>query len=143
MGEGSTPSVASLCKIYRQVEVKYEPAKRSVISKEDIQQVKRWKQHYGFRPVGKTPEARIVINGLDVYKMTSSVGLDLELVLINLQQHNCLVDWTEYAKSALIEGWPVKSIFTKIRFPIIEAYGIEHWEECEVRLKLFISKLLE
>jgi hypothetical protein len=67
--------------------------------------------------------------------MTSSVGLDLELVLVKLEQHNCVVDWTGYIKAAYIEKWPIKSIFTKIRFPIIEAYGTKFWTECEVRLK--------
>ena len=71
--------------------------------------------------------------------MTSSVGLDLELVLIELQQNNCVVDWIGYVKGALIEKWPIKTIFTKIRFPIIEAYGQEFWSECELRLQLLFS----
>ena len=123
------------------LEVKYELAKRRPwdLTEEDIQQVKRWKRHYGFRPIGKTQDDKIVINGLDVYKMTSSVGLDLELVLIELQSDNCVVDWIGYSKSALIENWSVKTIFTKIRFPIIEAYGKHFWEECEVKLKLWFG----
>jgi hypothetical protein len=125
------------------LEVKYELAKRNlIITEEDIQQVKRWKKHYGFRVIGKTEEEKIVINGLDVYKMTTSVGLDLELVLIKLEQNNCIVDWISYIKSAMIEKWPIKTIITKIRFPIIEAYGTHFWEECEYRIKLALDKII-
>jgi hypothetical protein len=74
--------------------------------------------------------------------MTSSVGLDLELVLVELEQHNCVVDWIGYVKGALIEKWPIKTILTKIRFPIIEAYGPKFWTECETRLKHWFDSYL-
>ena len=118
------------------MEVKYVPAKRNLsITEEDIKEVKCWKQHYGFRQIGETPEKVRVISGLDVYKMTSSVGLDLELVLTQLQQENCVVDWIGYVKSATIEHWLIQSIITKIKFPITEAYGRPFWEQCELRIK--------
>jgi hypothetical protein len=67
--------------------------------------------------------------------MTSSVGLDLELVLIQLDQNNCVVDWVGYLKSAMIEGWTISTIIKKIRFPIMEVYGSDYWIECEIRIK--------
>jgi hypothetical protein len=67
--------------------------------------------------------------------MTSSVGLDLELVLIQLEQNNCVVDWVGYLKGATIENWSIKTILKKIRFPIMEVYGLSYWKECELRIK--------
>lgn len=102
-----------------------------------IKDVACWKQHYGLRSVGTTSDGKNVISGLDVFKLTSSIGVDLEIVLISLDQHGSVVDWLTYVKAATVEGWLIMTVLRKLQYPITEVYGERHWKEVETRIKLW------
>lgn len=113
------------------------------ISNQEILDVSRWKRHYGLRKVGQTVDGKNVISGLDVYKITSSQGFDLELLLLHLDTNNCVVDWIGYCKSATVEGWLMKTIIKKISYPIIEVYGERVWNEVFQRIATWFIAYME
>jgi hypothetical protein len=113
------------------------------ISSQQQKDVSVWKRHYGMRSIGVTHESKMICNGLDVYKHTSACGYDLELLLIHLHNHDCVVDWLGFCKSATIEGWLISTILRKIKFPIMEVYGKEYWNEIEFRIKLWFIEFMK
>jgi hypothetical protein len=113
------------------------------ITEQQIPDVSRWKRHYGLRKVGTTEDGKDVINGLDVYKFTSALGQDLELLLLYLDQHDHVVDWLTYVKSATIEQWLMSAIIKKISYPITEVYGERYWLEVKQRIMIWFITYME
>jgi hypothetical protein len=121
------------------------PAKRDYvkITEQHVDDVSRWKRHYGLRAIGTTEDGKTVINGLDVYKVTSACGQDLELLLMFLDQRGCVVDWLGYAKTATIESWLMETILRKISYPITEVWGERHWLQVRARLGLWFIEYMD
>jgi hypothetical protein len=69
--------------------------------------------------------------------MISSQGMDLELLLMFLDQHRCVVDWLTFVKSATVEGWLMTTVLRKISYPIIEVYGERYWLEVRNRIAIW------
>ena len=129
-------------------EVKYELAKRRLedlikINEGFHNDVSRWKLHYGLRQIGSTEDGKRVISGLDVFKYTTSQGIDLELLLLFFDQHRCVVDWVGYCKTATVECWMMPTILRKISYPITEVYGERYWNECKSRIMIWFMMYME
>lgn len=113
------------------------------ITNEHIQDVSRWKRHYGLRVIGSTPDGKKVVNGLDVYKFTSALGFDLELLLTVLDKNDCVVDWLSYVKSATIEKHLMSNLDKKLSYAITEVYGERYWLEVRVKISLWFIEYMK
>lgn len=112
------------------------------ISKQLIQDSKRWKRHYGLRSIGETEEGETVIYGLDVFKFVTSQGVDLTTVLDFLKSNNCVVDWLGFSKAAILEGWIIFNLLKRISHPIIDVYGERYWVEVRIRIGVWFIEYI-
>ncbi len=87
-----------------------------------------------------TTDGKTVMCGLDVFKTSEALGLPLDFILLNFDEKNRVVDWIDFINVALEHGWSMKTILTKIEYPIIDVYGKAHWIEIERRIRLAFEK---
>lgn len=100
----------------------------------------KWKRHYGIRNSGKTVDGKIVVRGLDVFKMTEAIGVELETILTILSNQGKVVDWIEFIETAKQHGWSYKTTLKKIEYPIIDVFGDTYWKEIRDRFMIYISQ---
>lgn len=118
------------------------------ISQSHIQDLKRWKQHYGLRQSGfyykpDDPTPYPVYSGLDTFKLISSQGYDLEInILHHLVQINGIVDWLTFVQCATHEGWLMTTILQKIEMPITDIYGQDYWQGVKSRIYIWFKEYM-
>lgn len=75
----------------------------------------------------------MVVQG--VFKITSSIGLPLEVILDILTKHDMVIDWKDYLKESLSHGCNLNSILSKIETSVGDCFGSKYREEVKKRLR--------
>ena len=89
--------------------------------------------------VGKTTDGKIVLKNAFVYM--STVGLPMDILLIELDKRNFIIDWIDFCKCALLDGWKRKTIYNKIKTGSEEAYTKEYSDELLSRINTILDLL--
>lgn len=71
------------------------------------------------KPVGKTPEGRIVVSG--VFGMVETHGIPLELVLARSWEEGMIPDWVELIDSMVRAGKPMDRAVEAVRVAVSDA----------------------
>jgi len=69
-----------------------------------------------------------------VFKLCDTVGLPLEIIILELRDRNLVVAWDEFITDARTHGWTDKTIRKKILGANHDALGAEYAEEVRKRL---------
>ena len=70
---------------------------------------------------GITDDGRQVVSG--VFELISTHGIPLDVVLEILDRHGMIVDWLEFYRRSLDEGWNPTTTFNKIEASVLDIYG--------------------
>lgn len=75
---------------------------------------------------GKTQDGRQVVGG--VFKLFDTFGIPLDMVLMNLEDHGLVVDWPDFIEAALIQGWKMKTVVSRLGEAIPDVHGPLYYE---------------
>lgn len=103
---------------------------------------RKWKKHFGIRPIGTTVDGKVVMRGLDVFKVSEALGVPLDIILEHLQTQNQVVDWVDFIITSLDHGWQIKTTMNKIEYTISDVYGKKYCEEVMVRIKWYVTTIM-
>lgn len=70
----------------------------------------------------------------NVFHVTSSQGLPLEIILEVLRKKRIVVDWQDFYDRAIKGGWKYKRIRERVSSSVFEVYGPEYRNEVIRRL---------
>jgi hypothetical protein len=87
---------------------------------------------------GKTNNNQVVISG--VFKLTDTNGIPLDILLDTFKNKKIIVDWIDFYESAKKSGWKIKTIKEKIKYPLIDIYGIEYSNSVIDRIDIYVNK---
>lgn len=85
------------------------------------------------RKVGETQEGTPVIG--DVYRFCETHGVPLEDVVDILHEKGVLVDWLDYARTALKAGMKLDRVLSRVDVAACDAYGPDHRDVVISRLR--------
>lgn len=71
----------------------------------------------------------------DVFKMSGTYGLPLELTLDYLKERDMVVDWVDYIRAALADGHNLSTIKSRILPAVGDVYGGEYAKQFAIRLE--------
>ena len=105
----------------------------------------RYKQFYGIRYAGFHEQTKKpIFYGFDLFYQVSGGGLDLERFLTFCFTYDFHIDWYNFQRTSIERGeWSMKTLFTKLSYPIIEVMGKQYWEELKSRFYWYQWSLLE
>lgn len=83
------------------------------------------KNFRNFKVSGLTIDGKKVLSG--VYKVCSSEGIDLFYILLELKNHNMVLDIVDFINCAIKNGQNKHTLFEKIRSSYYDVYG----NDCE------------
>ena len=84
--------------------------------------------------IGKSTDGQLIVSG--VFKLFDTCGLPLEDVFQQCAKKNYLPSWTHFYEEAIKAGWKHKTIITKLKSSMIEAYEDEWVKVVLKRLEL-------
>lgn len=70
---------------------------------------------------GKTTDGKTVLKGCFVYM--STLGIPLETILLKLDSENMVIDWIDFCKDALGDGWNENTLWNKLDVALVDTYG--------------------
>lgn len=88
--------------------------------------------------VGNTESGTRVVNGSRIFKLVESVGLPLDIILLELEKENIIIDWIQFYETGLKSNWTSKKIFEKIEVALIDVGNKGRALEILKRLKYYI-----
>ncbi len=78
-----------------------------------------------------------MLYGFDLFYLTTGCGIDLESQLDFCFKNQMNIDWYNYQRTAYRSGWTHESLIRKIKYPVMDVFGKEYWQELEKRLNYF------
>ena len=74
-----------------------------------------------------------------VFRMTDTVGLPLEIILLECRDRGVAVAWDEFISDAKAHGWTDKTIRKKIMGAVSEAFGFAYLKEFTKRFESYYA----
>lgn len=71
---------------------------------------------------------------------SSITGLPLDVIVQELYEAGCIVDWIEFAQDGLKGGWSFKRILERIDYALIDVFGIEYRDYVISKLTLIVEQ---
>lgn len=87
---------------------------------------------------GKTTDGKRVLKGAFIFM--STLGIPLETIFIKLDSDNMIIDWIDFCKSALNDGWNVNTLWNKLEIALVDTYGRDKKNIILNRLKKLYEK---
>jgi hypothetical protein len=85
--------------------------------------------------------SRQVIGGCGLFKFVDSLGYPLDLLLEQLEEEKCIIDWVGFVCEALRCGWNKKTILSKIIESVNGVYKEEGFAEKIITVIDYLLKL--
>jgi len=67
--------------------------------------------------------------------LVDTLGIPLEIILERFEQENIVVQWQKFYDMGLKVGWNEQTVIDRMKYAIIDIYGIHYWEEVNKRLR--------
>jgi len=67
-----------------------------------------------------------------------TMGIPFDVILEQFSENNMVIDWHEFVATALSCGWTVKTLVTRVEYPMLEFLGQEAFE----RFKVLLAKTI-
>lgn len=88
--------------------------------------------------VGNTIDGKRVLKGSFVFM--STLGIPLETILFKLNSENMIIDWVDFCKDALDDGWNAETLWNKLDIALVDTYGKKIRDVILNRLKNLYDK---
>lgn len=99
---------------------------------------RKWKRKDGLRIVGKTETGNIVLSGSDLFNLTTSNGIPLDICLTYFKKLNIIIDWIGFVDEALDAYWNYQTIIKKIEYSLIDVYDKQYSDNVILRIKYYL-----
>lgn len=86
---------------------------------------------------GKTEDGRLVLG--NVFIQCESRGIQLEIMIEELEKNGYLIDWIDFYESSLKACWQPETTLKKVGTALSETLGKEYSEQVVWRLKLYMA----
>jgi hypothetical protein len=86
---------------------------------------------------GTTEDGRIVVG--NVFKLSDTHGVPLEIILDVFERKGIVIDWIEYTKDCIKSGWKLDTIIRKVEYPLADVHGNEYANEVITRIKQWVG----
>lgn len=73
-----------------------------------------------------------------MFKHSEALGIPLDIIVDQIKEHDCVVDWLEFYKVSTDHGWNIKTTIDKIEYTLIDVYGKEYAHQVISILKLLL-----
>jgi hypothetical protein len=67
-----------------------------------------------------------------------SIGLPLDYVVSYLDSHGFIMDWLDFYRTAVQEGWPPDRTYHRLTEVVGDVYGPKFREQWETRMRLIL-----
>lgn len=88
---------------------------------------------------GETTDGKIVLSGCFIFM--STLGLPFDILLDTIDKNGIIIDWVDFCKNALNDGWKKTTLFNKINEASSDVYEKEYCESLMIRINLILEEL--
>ena len=88
---------------------------------------------------GKTEDGIPTLGGC--FRLVSEQGVPLDIVVSSLEDKGFMMDWLDFYRSAVDEGWPKERTLLRLRQAVGDVYGPEWAEEWLKRMHHWVGVL--